>query len=454
MNNHTKKNGRHFCLVLNLLVLMALTSCTREAKVTGRIEGFQGGEVSLMDAVKMDGTLLPVEVNADGTFEWFFPSDTAHIYYVIFSQPKSGFKLYVEPGLEADIKISFHEEEKDGIKAAVCDVDYQGDCKDAFEFLQRVSYFDAQNKVLELSSGNDWTFDRFRQTLRREVQKLEQEYASLGSRRFRRLMTDNYEGNFVQSLFWFPDVSNRKDEAFIEFMNSLDRENNMLYAKLYASAWRDHYVEGDGNVGIFHQLPTLFKNRETMYAVADQQMTSILGKMPANLDEVFAAYRELCGDREMPSAVVSAYRQAHAISIGVKDFEMQDVEGNTVRLGDMHGKMVYLDVWATWCGPCRAEIPYMEKLYALYKGSSDMVLVSVSIDSDHEAWKAKVTADNPGWPQYIVEGGHESVFCRQYGITGIPRFLLFDKEGRLVDANAPRPSDTHIVQWLDEHIKP
>lgn len=88
----------------------------------------------------------------------------------------------------------------------------------------------------------------------------------------------------------------------------------------------------------------------------------------------------------------------------VKDFEMRDRDGNLVKLSDFKGKLVYMDIWATWCGPCVEEIPNMEKLYQHYKDDPQILLVSVSVDSKKNLWEKKLDEDKPQWPQYIVDG--------------------------------------------------
>lgn len=131
---------------------------------------------------------------------------------------------------------------------------------------------------------------------------------------------------------------------------------------------------------------------------------------------------------------------------------MYDRDGNAVKLSDLRGKMVYVDVWATWCGPCVGEIPFMEELYERYKDDDRIVLVSISVDDKADAWKKKLDEDNPGWPQYIVDGGLKSQLIADYQILGVPRFMLFDAQGNIVTLNAPRPSNEDIIKFLDEQL--
>ena len=132
-------------------------------------------------------------------------------------------------------------------------------------------------------------------------------------------------------------------------------------------------------------------------------------------------------------------------------FNYPDVNGNLVSLDDLKGKYVYVDVWATWCAPCKREIPYLKELNMQYKGK-DLEIVSLSIDKldDKEKWLAMVKDENLQGIQLLANQEWNSDFVRDYNIQGIPRFILIDKEGKIVDADAPRPSDPRLIELLNK----
>lgn len=136
------------------------------------------------------------------------------------------------------------------------------------------------------------------------------------------------------------------------------------------------------------------------------------------------------------------------------DFKFQDVNGKQVALSDFRGKVVYVDVWATWCGPCNAEIPHLIKLEEAYHNNPNIVFMSVSVDKqkDFEKWKKMLTDKGMGGVQ-LFSGDRSDEIMKPYKITGIPRFMLFDKDGRVVDADAPRPSSSEIKALLDATLK-
>lgn len=129
------------------------------------------------------------------------------------------------------------------------------------------------------------------------------------------------------------------------------------------------------------------------------------------------------------------------------DFKGEDMAGKMVSLADLKGKYVYIDVWATWCGPCRGEIPHLKKLEEKYHGK-DIEFVSLSCDQDKEAWKKMVTKDELKGVQLYI--GSKSSFMEDYMIAGIPRFILLDKEGKVVSAQMTRPSNAETAQKFDE----
>lgn len=138
------------------------------------------------------------------------------------------------------------------------------------------------------------------------------------------------------------------------------------------------------------------------------------------------------------------------------DFE--NFKGGTTSLSDLKGKNVYLDIWATWCAPCKAEIPWLKELEHDYKGKN-IAFVSMSIDDDRSHggswdkaktdWKEMVADKELGGIQIYAPKGWQSEFIRDYRINSIPRFILIDTEGKIVDASAPRPSSANIRTTLD-----
>lgn len=128
-------------------------------------------------------------------------------------------------------------------------------------------------------------------------------------------------------------------------------------------------------------------------------------------------------------------------------------DGSKCKLSDLLGKsLVYIDIWATWCGPCCREIPFMDKLVERFKNNGDITFISISRDDNRQAWLKKLERDNPAWPQYIFEKSSGDEFMNAMSIAGIPRFLLIGRDGRFISTDAERPSNKDIDTILNEAI--
>jgi thiol-disulfide isomerase/thioredoxin len=132
------------------------------------------------------------------------------------------------------------------------------------------------------------------------------------------------------------------------------------------------------------------------------------------------------------------------------DFDYENHKGGKTKLSDLKGKYVYIDLWATWCGPCRAEIPFLQKIEEKYHGKNiEFVSVSVDTPKDHDKWQKFVIDKQLGGIQLFSDNEWKSAFVTSYNVTGIPRFILIDPKGNIVDANAARPSSPELQTQLD-----
>lgn len=133
------------------------------------------------------------------------------------------------------------------------------------------------------------------------------------------------------------------------------------------------------------------------------------------------------------------------------DFTCMDQNGKEVSLSDFKGKVVYMDIWATWCGPCRSEIPSAQKLIDDFDGE-DVVFLCVSVDEDLDAWKKLIKDKEMKGIHINSSGNFNSVVAKLYNSKGIPHYVLIDQEGNIVDINAKRPSGG-IIDDLDALLK-
>ncbi|UAM99701.1 TlpA family protein disulfide reductase [Polaribacter litorisediminis] len=132
-----------------------------------------------------------------------------------------------------------------------------------------------------------------------------------------------------------------------------------------------------------------------------------------------------------------------------------DIKGGKKSLDSFKGKYVYIDVWATWCGPCIQQIPYLQSLEKEYH-DKNIEFVSISTDEARRSGGSWEAAEKK-WRDFVKKknmsgvqlwSGQDYSFQQAYEINGIPRFILIDPEGKIVDANALRPSDPQLKNLL------
>jgi thiol-disulfide isomerase/thioredoxin len=128
------------------------------------------------------------------------------------------------------------------------------------------------------------------------------------------------------------------------------------------------------------------------------------------------------------------------------DFKFPDANGKQIALSDFKGKLVYIDVWATWCGPCKQEIPHLKKLEEEYHNNKNIVFLSVSVDKskDHAKWKEFLVKEGLKGVQIFAGDDSHKYMLEPYKISGIPRFILIGKDGNIISTDAPRPSSSEI----------
>ena len=119
---------------------------------------------------------------------------------------------------------------------------------------------------------------------------------------------------------------------------------------------------------------------------------------------------------------------------------------------------MYIDVWATWCGPCKIEIPFLKELEAKFHNRNiEFISISVddarrsgTMDKAYKAWRTMVADKNLTGTQLITGNGWDVEFIKKYKIDGIPRFILIDPKGNIIDPDAPRPSSAKLTTLLEE----
>lgn len=224
---------------------------------------------------------------------------------------------------------------------------------------------------------------------------------------------------------------------------------------------------GDKGIGYYYFLNAFMRKKYDLALEVDPETgdfySYIQGKLAGPVAYEFMAYAlardfrkelyeefgEKCPYPEIATKVKEKYRDLEGMLEGnpAPDFSIPDVNGTMVSLKELRGKYVYIDLWATWCGPCIKEIPDLKRTEKEYSGKN-IHFVSISYDkaSDHDKWKDYVIENSLTGIQLIADEATHALLDKTFNIDLIPRFILLDPQGNIVSANAPRPSSPKLKE--------
>lgn len=277
------------------------------------------------------------------------------------------------------------------------------------------------------------------------------------------------KGNFVDAFAAEPgfyQLSDGKEQISLYLKNGYDLTAN-ADAKKFAETLT-YKGKGEKENNFMAKLALDNKNLSEKMAAAPSQseqlklVNEMLTKIDTGLkdpalDENFRSVlgQQITGQQKQMAAMAeNAAKSEKLKGLPSPVFDYENFKGGTTKLEDFKGKYVYVDVWATWCGPCRKEIPHLKMVEEKYHGKK-IEFVSISVDQakDHEKWKKMVGDQSLGGVQLFADKDWSSAFVQAYGINSIPRFILIGPDGKIVDADAKRPSDPGLQAQLDALLK-
>ena len=425
-----------------LLILLgaALCSCSgtqQPYRLTGKIAHADGNLLLIgthfnqMDTVRLapDGTFAYTRTVGDPAFGFAYLPDKA-FYQLVFIDGTSS-------ELEADANTP-------------TDYHVTGDLEAAHEFqlaaMRRLSALDEQTYA---SFGDmQATFNRVSDSLLRALETIDPVP-------FRALERTSIDAAVSNSLVAYHQTLRSRnlplnsDADYNRYMENLELTADNAITYLY---WAEGCAGGEPSPSYLRMVQTADRriaDPELKQKIVLELMSNCFSEGGADMEAAYRAALPLVRD-EKPAAWLTKTFEANRYLVPgatALDCELEDPEGRTLQLSDLYGKTLYIDIWATWCGPCCEEIPHLEKLVEAYRNDPRIEFVSITVDKDRDAWLKKLDADRPQWKQL-----RNPEFCTLYGISGIPCFLMISPEGKIITVHAPRPSDPTVKEFINRTL--
>lgn len=449
---------KNYISIWVFLLVSSLVFSKENIMLSGKISNASANKITL----KGESFDKEIILKDDGSFNETFSIDYEGAY--IFGSKNNRIALYLGKGT----KLSITADEKDFAKT----IKFTGNGS-----LEN-SYWKEKNEILNAGIGNIQEFYSLEEPLYIEkVKALKSNVLELFKKtkftnkffkdsetksidyfeQMHWLIYERYHEHYAKKEGFKTSESFPKTNPSIDF----DNETDFLFSNHYKQLVINQY-----NQMIANQLN---KNDEYTYKIALPAIKQIKSPSIKNVFIQNLAYEVIAGNpdaemlyneimslsdnQKLKEVLTAKFNKIKTLTPGKPSptFDYENYKGGSTSLESLRGKYVYIDVWATWCGPCRREIPSLQKIEQEYHGKN-IEFVSLSIDAkkDYEKWRKFVDEKKLGGIQLFADQDWNSTFVKDYAIEGIPRFILVDPNGNIVTSDAPRPSDPKLIEKFKE----
>ncbi|WP_103863646.1 TlpA disulfide reductase family protein [Aquimarina sp. I32.4] len=459
-------------LLLALSSILIIAACNKESKkekvdytlFSGKIKNTTAPEIIVFGNVNNFKKAIPI--NEDGTFSDTLKIESKGIYSFMIGRERSN--MYLDKGDQLELSIDPNQFDESIV--------YTGNAADVNNYLAKKalleeSFFSDQNSYKELFSNEANTFKNLISEQEQAKNNLLKKYKNMDAE----FATNQAKENHYQYLALLSDFKMthayytqkqeyKTPEGFTSELNDFDLDN--------AEEFKNSEEYRNLSLRIFDNLSSEKAKKDSISFskaqmenlaqiktkdIKDAFIKNIATQISPRNDDAAELYKLVIAasdNEEFKKELTSKFEKIKRLTKGKVSptfSEYENYKGGKTSLSDLKGKYVYIDVWATWCGPCKAEIPHLKKIEKEYH-NKNIEFVSISIDKrpQYEAWKKMVEQKELGGIQLFADNNWNSQFVTDYGIRGIPRFILIDPDGNIVSASAPRPSEPRLKEILSE----
>jgi peroxiredoxin len=251
-------------------------------------------------------------------------------------------------------------------------------------------------------------------------------------------------------------------ENYYDFYNQLNITNENYLASSYFTRYLSNYIYyktetklGRDSTSSFERIQTtkaLLSGKIQEIEISGQLISMLENESADIINKYFLIAREEVKDIVLLANIDSKYKQISALFPGNQspNFTLKTDKGKMVSLTDFKGKVVYLDFWASWCLPCMMEVTYAKILQDSF-AKKDVVFLYISIDANEKDWKNAIEKKGMKGIHFNIDEQTNLVY-KKYAINGIPAYFLIGKDGKIINKNAPRPSDSKVYQEIENAL--
>lgn len=437
------------CL-LGLALLLSVAAFAQQAKTVhmrGSLKEFKSDVVKMELAGAMgdisDAGAVNIPVNAEGNFDLVLPLEKPTYYQI------GRNTLYLTPGDDLEVYLGTSQPQST----------FKGKGMEANTYLKgrlfpkAGSFLSAGRNLGETFKATKAIVDSLAAIRMQELKALQNV-----SPEFKRLETMRIKADVANSYMAFASYSDnmlrncKSEEEAIkvirEFYKSIRGDINPILKEIAAS---DDYLE----VAVVRDVLLDCYNEKTFGFPKSPRLTELSKALEKGeeLDGVLtpAKYKELKAfaegmkNKDFKETFLSRLERRAKLMEGrpAVDLDIMTPDGKKGKLSDYKGKVMYVDFWATWCGPCMGEMPHFNELSKKYP---NLQFIGISVDESEKAWKTRISNGDHGEVLELI--CHDSRTKTGWDITGIPRFLLIDEDFNIISADAPRPSEKEAIQPL------